>query len=405
MVHGLREAGIAEALKQAAKEGKPVCEVVAAEGRPPVNGSDAEFAFTFQPVQVPGLPIEGTDRIDYKERGTLQNVCAGDRLAVKTPAAPGEDGLDVFGNAIPATPGADRDLVAVENVAVSDDGLEYRAEIGGVATLVGTDKIGVFQYYEVPGDVDYSTGNLDMDGTLNVRGWIRSGFTVRASGDLHVSVGIEDALVNVGGNIEVQGGIIGKESGRIRAAGHVQAQFVENGRIRARGDVVVRDSIVHSVVAADGAVSVTEGKGRIIGGVLSAGRGVEANELGTEVATKTVVNAGIDVKALRQVAALEKELAVYRRNKRKIALSLAFLAKKAKRGRMSTRETGHLGKTGQGPPRGGPQGRTVGQVQEGPCPGPAGGRRAGGDTRAPRRPRGDGRIAGGAPVPSQRNHP
>ncbi len=344
VTRGIDTAAIERAVEQAAQTGKPVCDTPIALGQDQQRGDDAQIELKFQPRAKSGTTIEGTDRLDYKERGTLQNVNTGDLLAVKIPATSGYEGFDVFGNAIPAVPGDDKELSIIENVAVSEDGLQYTAEIEGVVRLVGDDKIDVSQFYEVPGDVDYSTGNLTVDGTLGIKGWIRSGFTVRPRADLSVGAGIEDAIVDVGGNIEVDGGVVGNDANRIHAGGDIRAHFVENARLDAGGDIIVQDSIMHSVVSAEGQVIVTEGKGRIIGGSVFARKGIKANEIGSEAATRTAVSTGVDAQALAQIASLEKELSLYGRNKKKLALSLALLARKAREKTIKPAETGQLAK-------------------------------------------------------------
>lgn len=340
VAHGVKKDAIAAVLAQS----DTVQEIVVAEGTPAQDGMDASIAFKFQAGSSAGALNEETDRMDYRERGTLHNVRAGDLLAVKTPATLGEDGVGVFGGAIRATPGKDATLTAGENVTVSGDGLKCTAGIDGVVSLVGEGTISVFECYEVPGDVDYSIGNLAMDGTLVVQGWIRSGFAVRARGDLCVGAGIEDATVVVGGNIDVRGGIVGNKTGRICAAGDIRARFVESAYLQAEGDVIVGDSIMHSMVLAGGRVQATEGKGRVIGGTTTAGKDINVNELGSGAAARTVVNAGADARALEQIASLEKELRLYGRNKRKIALALASLGRKAAQRSSAAREAGALAK-------------------------------------------------------------
>lgn len=344
IVHGADAAAIAQALQHAVTTGKPVCDAPIARGRLPQDGRDAQIAFKFQLEESPGALNDETGKMDYKERGILQKVLAGDLLATKTLATPGEEGIDVFGKTLAAAHGKDRELTAVENVDISDDGSAYTAKIDGVVMLTGEDKIGVFQHYEVPGDVDYSTGNLNMDGTLSVHGWIRSGFTVRTSGDLCVKAGIEDAIVEAGGNVEVGGGIIGKKIGTVRAGGDIRALFIENARLYADGDVVVQESIVRSAVVAGGRVDLTEGKGRVIGGSVAGRKGIEANEIGSEFTVRTVVSAGAGVDSLRRMAALQKELARYRRNAKKIAMSIALLAGKGKRRTITRHKAGQLAK-------------------------------------------------------------
>ena len=50
--------------------------------------------------------------MDFKERGMIQMVKTGDLLAVKTPAKPGVDGVDVFGEPIPAENGQESSSTA-----------------------------------------------------------------------------------------------------------------------------------------------------------------------------------------------------------------------------------------------------------------------------------------------------
>ncbi len=331
VIFGLDWEAADEALRQVAGSKAPVRDVAIARGQPAVPGRDAKIDFKFKAHKVAGTLIEGTDRIDFKERGTLQVVKQGQLLARKNPPTKGKSGTDVFGVTLPAEAGKDHKLTASGKAEESEDGLCYTASADGVVSLVGDSKIGVCQQYEIPGDVDYGTGNLKMDGSLKIMGWVRTGFTVRATGDILIERGIEDAVVEAGGNLEVHGGILGHEHSRVQAAGDVQAHFVGNGHVRAGGDVAVRDSVMHSQVWARGRMDVTSGRGCIIGGAVSAVKGLVANQLGSDAAVKTRVSAGIEDVIRNRLAAYEREVALYRRNKKKVALSLASLAKQAKR--------------------------------------------------------------------------
>jgi uncharacterized protein len=75
---------------------------------------------------------------------------------------------------LPVEAGTDRPLTSHANVLVSEDGLALIPDLDGMVSL-GGGKIGVFQMYEVVGDVDYATGNLEMAGTLKIKikGWIK----------------------------------------------------------------------------------------------------------------------------------------------------------------------------------------------------------------------------------------
>ncbi len=338
ITHGIDLAPAEKALKQVPTMTEPLRDLIIAKGTAPENGEDARISFEFQASKIVGRSIEGTDRVDYKERATIQNVKEGDLLATKIPATSGNDGVDVFGTIKAAEPGKDKTLTSAGNVSISDDGLEYTAEIDGMVTLIGDDKIGVFKQYDISGDVDYSTGNLTMDGTLNIQGWIRSGFVVRASGDISVGKGIEDATVEAGGNLELRGGIVGKEEGKVSVTGDIQAHFIENAQVYAGGNIVVRDAIMRSSVSTKGSVAVTAGKGRVLGGSVMAAKRVEAKQLGSRAGVHTLVDVGTDAKAHELALISEKRLAFLRRYKAKIDLSLARIAQKRGKGGLTNSE-------------------------------------------------------------------
>jgi uncharacterized protein (DUF342 family) len=256
-------------------------------------------------------------------------VRKGDLLAERTPPTEGWNGYDVLGNVLPAQPGRDRKLLSAGKVRISEDGLRCYADTDGVVTLSAEGKIGVFQVFQIPGDVDYATGNLTMDGTLEIKGWIRSGFVVRASGDILVGEGIEDATVVSGANLEVTGGIIGKRLRTVRTGGSLAANFMDSALIDAAGDVQVNHSVIRSFVRAKGSVRVQGGRGSLMGGSVVADRGVEVNELGSRGAVKTVVEVGANAEAMVTFARYEKEVDFARRNEKKIKMLLAALNKKS----------------------------------------------------------------------------
>ena len=336
---GIDAAAIEEAFKQAAKMTKPLCDIPIAEGVTPQKGEDAQIEFSFQPEIAPGTMIEGIERMDFKERGMIHMVKTGDLLAVKTPVKPGVDGVDVFGEPIPAENGEDKALKPAGNVRVSEDGLTFTAEIDGMGTLIGKDRLAVFTNYVVPGDVDYSTGNLSMDGTLDIKGWIRSGFAVNASADIRVSGGIEDANVEAGNNIYVNGGILGSGERKIKAGGDLTARFLENAVIQADGDVVIHGDALRSTVFANGSVLITEGKGRIRGGSIYAMQKIEANEIGSEFGVRTVVGVGPDLKIRKRIADIKRRLSGIKRATAQIHMASAAEFKKSSKKTIQDKKT------------------------------------------------------------------
>jgi uncharacterized protein (DUF342 family) len=123
IVHGIQWKTIEQVLNDVASANEPVYNAVIAKGTVAERGEDARIELKFQSEQIAGAIDERLGDIDYKERGTIQNVKAGDLLAVKVPPAPGKEGVDVFGDIITAEPGMDKDLLPANNVAISDDTL------------------------------------------------------------------------------------------------------------------------------------------------------------------------------------------------------------------------------------------------------------------------------------------
>ncbi|MFO7987184.1 MAG: FapA family protein [Desulfatiglandaceae bacterium] len=333
ITHGINQTAIELALKEAAAEGTPILDTIIAEGKAPEPGENARIELKFQTEKVVGTIDQKSGAIDYKERQTLQNVKIGQVLAVKAPPTEGTNGISVYGDPIPAQRGTDESLAPGENVEVSDDGLVLTSAIDGVVILTPNNKVEVFKLFNVPGDIDYSTGNLSMDGSLDINGWIRSGFQVEAKGDIRIGGGIEDAYVKADIDISVAGGIIGSGEGKVHAGGNITARFIENAQVHANGNVFIGNHIIRSKVSADGRIIDTGGKSRIRGGSVSAGKVIQMHEIGSPAGIMTHVSVGVALEFREKLVDISKKLAEYK--KRKIRLNMA-LAKYDKLGKDKT---------------------------------------------------------------------
>jgi len=323
ITYGINQNAIEQALKGSAAGGFPILNTVIAEGKVPEPGNNARIEFKFQTEKMVGTVDQKSGAIDYKERQALQNVKTGQVLAIKVPATEGKDGISVYGEVIHADAGIDEILVRGENVEVSDDGLVLTSAIDGVVVLTHRNKVEVSKQFKVPGDVDYSTGNLSMDGTLDINGWIRAGFHVQAKGNIVVGEGIEDAYVEAGADISVKGGIIGSGEGEVRAGGNIIVRFIENARVHANGNILIGNDIVRSAVSANNRIIDTGGRGRIRGGSVSAGKVIEINEIGSPAGIVTHVSVGVDPELRERLLDISKKLAEYKKTRIKINMTLA----------------------------------------------------------------------------------
>ncbi len=283
---------ISAGIAKAKETGKPVDKVLVAKGVPPVDGADGELKLEVALDKSIGQE-EADGSINYYERGAIHTVHAGDRLAVLLPPKKGVPGTDVFGAPILARDGAPASAQAGENVEFKSERGEFVAIAPGMI-LFSDGTISVSSVVEINSDIDFSTGNIRMEeGSISITGNIRSGFTVVSAGNLLVQESIEDARIEARGDVEVKHGVVMGETGFIKAGGNVRAHFAQNATIDAGHDVFVDNDLSNCLVTAQNMIVVTEGKGRIQGGVLRCGGGIEAKEVGSELNIRTVLIIGL----------------------------------------------------------------------------------------------------------------
>ena len=78
----------------------------------------------------------------------------------------------------------------------------------------------------VKGDLDYQTGNIDFIGSVVIKGDVKSGFNVKASGDIEIEGVVEDSIVETDSDVLIKLGFIGHGEGKIIAMGSVNANIV-----------------------------------------------------------------------------------------------------------------------------------------------------------------------------------
>ncbi len=301
VVYGIQENVINSALKS----GQMGEVLTVAAGSEPVDGENAVIEYKVNPSSV-GKPEELIDgRVDFYNLHLIQNVEPGEVLAVKTPAQPGTPGYTVTGEEISAKPGKDVQLAAGKNVELSDDNNAAVAAARGHVVIAGN-KISVSNIYEINGDVDFNTGNVEFSGTVIVKGSVREGFKIVADGDVEVMGNISDGVVECSGTLKVKNGIVGRNKSRIKAGGSVFTRFIENTVLESGMDVMVGEAIMHSRVHARKSV-VVAGKGVIVGGVIRAGEEINCKTVGSSMATVTELETGVNPDLRRRYSFLSKE--------------------------------------------------------------------------------------------------
>lgn len=151
--------------------------------------------------------------------------------------------------------------MAGKNTEVSKDGSRLCSTMNGhIIFLEG--RINVEPLYEIKGDVDISTGNIDFLGTVDIAGSVEDGFRVRADGDIQIRGSVGKATLSGRGSINIGQGIQANYEGKIWAGKEIICKFVQMGNLFARGDIIVREVALHSELNSGGSISVTGKRGR-----------------------------------------------------------------------------------------------------------------------------------------------
>lgn len=231
---------------------------------------------------------------DFWAAKPIIEVPKGQTLARIYPPKPGTVGMDVRGRRLDFPPGRAIDperycAEGVEVVAAGDDGAtEIRAVVQGVYNRLVTGKVQVHEQVVINGDVDMSTGHVESQYPILIKGDVQAGFTVKSACDIVVEGSIEDARVSAQGNLQVKGGILPGEN-RVKAHGDIQVRFIEGRHVKCR-NLLVQNSIRHSTVYATGAVESVE----ILGGHIVAAENITVKEAGNDHERPMTLQAGVD---------------------------------------------------------------------------------------------------------------
>ncbi len=220
-----------------------------------------------------------------------------------------ESGLDVYGEAIPVQKPKDAKLLFGKGVQISADGLKVTSKIDGRPVLSFVGKLSVEPELSIEGDVSFETGNITFAGRVTIAGIIQDGFSVKAGSITVREIG--KATIEATGDVTVYGGILGAT---IRAQGNVKAVHIHTSRVTATGDIIVDKGIVDSKIVASGRCVVTRGK--ILTSHVTAKRGIEAAEIGSDRAAPCTLFVGIDPAAQWELEKLKDKISQARKDKR-----------------------------------------------------------------------------------------
>jgi len=284
VVYGFDIAKLDEVVKTV-KSGPPGTSIKVAVGKRMTPGKDGSEEYRFRTTLLAGAQTDA--KTDYRERGLVNNVRAGQVIATIIKEIPGKPGLTVSGSRIDPPP--------IKTVTVcearmnverycEDTTYTYVAMVAGHARKIFSE-IQVTCDFMIEGDLDYTKGNIDFVGNVGITGDVKSGFSVVAAGDIAIGGNVEPgAIVKAGKSITVNGTVrCGMEHGLFIATGDILIRSLINSRVLAGKNFFIKELLNDSEVYCEGIFA--SSWGTIIGSTIEAIGGINVNKIGKEGST------------------------------------------------------------------------------------------------------------------------
>lgn len=278
-----------EKLRELAVEPVYNHDILVAKGIAPVNGMDGTATFQFETGKSlkPRENEDGT--VDFHDLQIVENVTKGQVLCVLTLPTEGSPGISVKGKELPQKKGKPVPPCTGKNTELNQDGTAVLAKMSGQVEFDGR-KIHVNETFFVRGNVDNSTGDILVEGSLDVAGMVLPGFKIEAGRHINVKGTVENAVVKAGGNIELMSGITGSE---LYCDGDLKCRFIEGCRVFVKGDITA-EYILNSDIKCGKNVKTVGKRSKIIGGTCLAGQNIETTTVGSIANVKTKLELGTD---------------------------------------------------------------------------------------------------------------
>lgn len=271
-------------------------QILVAEGLSPVSGEDARLEFNFPTDRSLKPQISEDGHIDFREISIVNSIAKDSVLVTKIPATSGSKGMDIFGNEIPATKGKDVGIILGQGTYTDPtNDLVIKAAVDGIIFYnPQKNSIEIQKLYIVQGSVNFSTGNINVKSSIDIKGDVNPGFSVTTPYNIQIKGTVENATISCEGNLIVQEGIVGDGKQLIYAGGDIRSGYITNQNIRCDGSVYVASEIRNSNIESKNEVTTLRNNGVIIGGKISAANKISAASVGNKYNVPTILEVGMN---------------------------------------------------------------------------------------------------------------
>lgn len=324
--YGIQQENIEKAVEQK-RYNENIC---AAKWTAPVDGIDGVVQYYFNKDKHIA-PIEDEQgNVDYKNLGLINNIVVGTPIAEISMPTEGTPGTDITGATVPQKPGVPAKYNVGAGTQLMNNDTQIVASISGNLVF----KNGAFVVEEkivINGDVDVSSGNIDFIGDITIKGGVFEGFRVASKRSITIMGLVAKAEIVAEGDITIK---VGAVNSKIVGKKNVKIGFCENSNITAEGNVE-SSSFVGGEVFASEKIIASSGKGVLVGGKYTALNGLEANVIGSENYTKTIITLGNNAVLMEEREKLEKENVSLEEQVDQLGKILITLHEYTKKGKLS----------------------------------------------------------------------
>ena len=253
--------------------------------------SQHRYKFHFADTKNIGL-LQGSDQIDYKNKGVTRFFKPGDPLLEITLGHEGTPGKLIDGTIIKNVPLEPlRRYKSGFGVTLKENStqLTYEAIASGQPLLSG-DTLSISETLHLDGDVDLETGHIKFEGPVEVSGNLLANFHIVSNADVFIGK-TASGSIRTKDNLTVNGGIIGSDTEKIAVGGNLTCEYVSAvNRMQTGGTITVTKHIINSYIITGKTVSCEEmitGDSKVI-----AFYGVTCGELGSDQGSRTTIEIG-----------------------------------------------------------------------------------------------------------------
>ena len=155
---------------------------------------------------------------------------------------------------------------------------------------------------EIRGTLGPGPVEIAHDGDITISGSVLKGATVTASGSIHVAGNVEAAGLDAGGDISVEGGVLGRITS---TGGSVSCRFAQGAQISAAlGDILVQESAMHAQLHAGHKVRIGD---ILLGGNCYGENLVEARIAGSESGIPTTIITGHNKRLMDEAESIRQQ--------------------------------------------------------------------------------------------------